>query len=299
MDDWSAVLAPQLRALTELAAHDGHMTQAAAALGIPQSSMSRRIHSLEATLRIPLLIRDGRAVRLTPAATTLVQKARDALRELDAALTDLVSDADPDTGTVRFGFPLTMGSGAIPDLLAAFRRKHPGILLQLKQAHGSALIDDLRSGILDLAITIPPPTDLHHTILATQEICLVISDRHPLARTSTVKLAELRDETFIANPLSYNLRQLTEQWCRKVGYVPDVAVEITEFAMIRELIDRELGVALLPRSERPLPGTVEISLHDGPYNRDISLTWATPNPTAVAKRFASFILYRDIGKQQL
>jgi len=71
MDDWSAILAPQLRALTELAAHDGHMTQAAAALGIPQSSMSRRIHALEATLRTPLLVRNGRTVRLTPAAIAL------------------------------------------------------------------------------------------------------------------------------------------------------------------------------------------------------------------------------------
>lgn len=295
MDDWSALLAPQLRALTELAAHDGHMTRAAAALDIPQSSMSRRIHTLEATLRTPLLIRDGRTVRLTPAAITLARKARDPLRELDAALTDLVDDADPDTGTIRFGFPLTMGSGAVPDLLAAFRREHPGILLQLKQAHGSALIDDLKSGILDIAITIPPPTDLHHAILATQEICLVISDDHPLARASIVQLADLWAETFIANPLSYNLRQLTEQWCRQAGYAPNVAVEITEFATIRELIDRDLGVALLPRSERPLPGTVEISLQDGPYNRDVSLAWATPKQTAVAKRFANFVLDNDIG----
>lgn len=266
------------------------MTHAATALGIPQSSMSRRIHSLEVALRTPLLVRDGRTVRLTAAAMSLVQKARDPLRELGAALTDLVGDADPETGTVRFGFPLTMGSGAVPDLLAAFRREHPGILLQLKQAHGSALIDDLKSGILDIAITIPLPTDLHHTVLATQEICLVVSDSHTLAHASTVQLAELRAETFIANPLSYNLRQLAEQWCRQAGYPPNVAVEITEFATIRELIDRDLGVALLPRSERPLPGTVEIFLQDGPYQRDICLAWATPKQTAVAKRFANFIL---------
>jgi len=189
-----------------------------------------------------------------------------------------------------------VGSGAVPDLLAAFRREHPGFLLQLQQAHGSALSEDLKSGILDLAITIPPPTDLHHTILATQEICLVVSDGHTLARASTVQLAELRAETFIANPLSYNLRQLTEQWCQQAGYEPNVTVEITEFATIRELIQRDLGVALLPRSERPLPGTVEISLQNGPYTRDISLAWATSRPTAVAKRFANFILKVGIAQ---
>lgn len=295
MDDLSALLAPQLRALTELAAHGGHMTQAAAALDIPQSSMSRRIHSLESLLGTPLLLRDGRTVRLTPAATVLALKVRDPLREVDAALADLVGSADPDTGTVRFGFPLTMGAGAIPDLLAAFRHRHPGILLQLKQAHGSALIEDLRGGILDLAITIPPPTDLHHAPLATQEICLVVSEGHHLAGASSVHLAQLHAETFIANPPSYNLRQLTEHWCHQAGYVPNVAIEITEFATIRELIDRGLGVALLPRSERPVDGMVEVPLHDGPYRRDVSLTWAAPKQTPVAKRLATFILNQGIG----
>lgn len=289
MDDLSTLLAPQLRALTELAAHEGHMTQAAAALKIPQSSMSRRIHALEATLRAPLLIHDGRTVRLTPAAMTLAQKARGPLQELDAALANIAGDADEDTGTVRFGFPLTMGSGAVPDLLAAFRREYPGIHLQLKQAHGSALIDDLRNGVLDIAITIPPPADLHCTILATQKVCLVVPQSHPLARATTVDLAELRSEMFIANPLSYNLRQLTEEWCQQAGYTPNVTVEITEFATIRELIVRELGVSLLPRSERPLPGIVEIPLRGDQYRREIALAWAITNQTAVAKRFAEFV----------
>lgn len=290
------LLAPQLRALTELAAHNGHMTQAAAALRIPQSSMSRRIHSLEVTLRTPLLIRDGRTVRLTPAAKALAEKARSPLRELDAALANLVGDADPDTGTVRFGFPLTMGSGAVPDLLAEFRREHPGIHLQLKQAHGAALVEDLRTGMLDLAVTIPPPTDLHHTVLAIQEICLVVSDLHPLARAASVRLAELHTESFVANPCSYNLRQLTEEWCQQAGYLPNVAVEITEFATIRELISRDLGVALLPRSERPLPGTVEIPLHGGPYNRYVALASAMTHQTTVAKRLTAFVLNHGLGQ---
>lgn len=293
MHDLSSILAPQLRALAELAAHNGHMTQAAAALGMPQSSMSRRIHALEATLRTPLLVRDGRTVRLTPAALALTQRTRDPLRQLDDALNDLVSTADPNTGTVRFGFPLTMGSGPMPDLLAAFRREHPGIRLQLRQAHGSALFDDLRTGDLDLAVTIPAPDDLHHATLGAQDICVVVWDQHPLARRKAVALAELRSETFIANPPSYNLRQVTGDWCQDVGFAPAIAVEITEFATIRELIARHLGIALLPRTGRPVPGTVELPLHGGPYTRDISLAWATDHPTPATQRLTAFILDRN------
>ncbi|CPZ75429.1 Putative transcriptional regulator%2C LysR family [Mycobacteroides abscessus] len=76
MDQWTARCAPQLRALVELAAHDGHITQAARALGIPQSSMSRRIHALQAALGVPLLIHDGRTVRLPPEALLLAARPR-------------------------------------------------------------------------------------------------------------------------------------------------------------------------------------------------------------------------------
>lgn len=142
MDQWTNRLAPHLRALVALSAHDGHMTQAAEELGVPQSSMSRRVHALEKELGIPLLIHDGRIVRLTAAAQRLAKQMREPLRELDSVIGEVTGEADPDQGTVRFGFPLTMGSGRIPDLLAEFRHHHPGIKVLLKQAHGSALTVD-------------------------------------------------------------------------------------------------------------------------------------------------------------
>ncbi len=287
-------LAPQLRALGALAEHDGHVTEAAAALNMPQSSMSRRIHSLEAMLRVPLIIRNGRGVRLTPAGLALAQQTRNPLRELAAAIARTAGDADPDRGTVRFGFPFTMGAGEVPDLLAEFHSAYPGVHLQLKQAHGSALVNDLQRGELDVAITIPPPGDLQHTVLATQRISAVVPEHHRLAGRGAVDLRELSNETFIANPPSYNLRQLTEDWCLKLGFKPSISVEITEFATIRELIARNLGIALLPRTERPVPGTVDLRLQNRDCRREIALAWAADRPSAVARRFIEFVLERGI-----
>ena len=56
MDQLSGLLAPHLRALDELVACDGHITRAAERLGIPQSSMSRRIHALQKSLGVPLAV---------------------------------------------------------------------------------------------------------------------------------------------------------------------------------------------------------------------------------------------------
>ncbi|WOC11923.1 LysR family transcriptional regulator [Gordonia sp. MP11Mi] len=294
MDQWSVELAPQLRALTALADCDGYMTGAANTLGIPQSSMSRRVHALEQILRIPLVARDGRAVRLTPAARRLAETVRGPLAELEAAVACVTDDADPEHGTVRFGFPLTMGHGIVPDLLAAFNRAHPGISLQLKQAHGAELADDLRRGDLDLALTIPPPDGLPHVVVATQEICATVPIDHRLATRSRIALGDLAGERFIANPATYNLRQLTERWCRAAGFDPDIMVEITEFATVREFVGRGLGVALLPRTDRLLDGTAQVQLV-GEYHRAVGLSSATSRLNPAARELSDFISKRTSG----
>jgi DNA-binding transcriptional LysR family regulator len=289
MDHWMGQLAPQLRALEELANHDGHMTRAADSLGIPQSSMSRRIHALEKTLGLRLVIREGRTVRLTPAAHRLAERSRHPLRELEATIETIASEADPDHGTVRFGFPLTMGSGQVPTLIAEFHRRVPGVRLQIKQAHGSELSADLKAGVLDVAVVIPPPTEVRHTVIGTQPIRVVLPTDHQFASRRRLRLDELDGETFIANPTSYNLRQLTETWCSTVGFIPVIPVEINEFATIRELIGRGLGIALLPHDERSASNTTEIPLTPNTYQRDISLAWGPTAVTPASRRLLAFI----------
>ncbi|MGX9670631.1 LysR family transcriptional regulator [Mycobacterium sp. HM-7] len=289
MDQWMSLLAPQLRALEELDSQGGHMTRAADSLGIPQSSMSRRIHALEKTLGIRLLIQEGRTVRLTPAAVQLAAQARRPLRELEAAVETIAGEADPEHGTVRFGFPLTMGAGAVPNLVAEFHRRAPGIRLQIKQAHGSELAADLKTGTIDVAVVIPPPDGVEHVVIGGQPVRAVVPAVHPLAARRRLRLDELRDETFIANPASYHLRQATESWCRDSGFVPHVPVEITEFSTIRELVGRGMGIALLPHDEHTSRKVREIPLTPNIYQRQIALAWAPTAGTPAARRLLTFL----------
>lgn len=289
MDEWVAGQIPQLSALVELVDQEGHMTEAAAALGIPQSTMSRRIHSFEDHLGVPLIVPDGRAISLTVAAHALADSIRGPLREIGVAITDVAEAADPDHGTIRFGFPLTMGAGQIPDLLAAFTSRHPGIRLDLKQAHGAELARDLQKGALDLAIIIPPPVDLPHEILVSQEIVAAVPADHRLAGRRSVTVAQLASEEFIANPGTYNLRSLTDLWCADAGFVPRVKTEVTEFSTIREFVSRGMGVALIPRDVRLMEGIAEVELRGGDYVREVSLCSAVRRPSRVVARLRGFI----------
>lgn len=284
-------LAPQLSALVALASCDGHMTSAAAELGIPQSTMSRRIHGLQSALKVPLVIADGRNVRLTPAAERLAMQIREPLAALNQALVELSDDVDPDRGTVRFGFPLTMGAGRMPDLLAQFRRAHPGIHVVLKQAHGNELTNELRSGALDLAVVIPAPDDVEHCLMGYQDICVTLPHSHALAHRDNIGLEALAEEPFIANPTSYHLRRVTEEWCRTAGFEPEISIEVTEFATIRELVARGLGIALLPHDERAPSGLVEVALAGNMHRRSVALARATSIQSAPTERLSEYLLH--------
>src|SRR5699024_3953685 len=296
LPDFTGAPLAGLRELVALADEDGHLTDAAAALGIPQSTMSRRIHGLESHLDVPLTVPRGRAIVLTDAARDLVAAVRTPLCEIHTALTDIAEAADPERGTIRLGFPLTMGAGEVPDLLSAFRVEHPGIRLDLKQAHGAELVDDLQRGVLDLAIIIPPPPAAPHGIVASQSIVASVTADHRLADRAEVTVAQLADEEFISTPATYNLRQLTDRRCRSAGFAPQVKIEVTEFSTIREFVGRGMGVALIPRAVRPMDSITEVALQGTGYVREVALCTSVRRPSRVVQRLRDFIAVGDLSR---
>ncbi|MFF5032834.1 LysR family transcriptional regulator [Nocardia salmonicida] len=294
MDDSSEsgaqALAPLLSAF-DAAAEEGHFTRAAQRLGVPQSSLSRRVKTMEQLLGVALFQPVGRGVALTPQGRDLYERTRGLVRALDDAVHRVRADADPDSGLVRFGFPLTLGPVSIPSLLAQFHTRAPRIRLHLVQAHGEALAEQVRDGRLDLAVMIPPPSDLPTVDLGRQRIDLHVSRTHPLAGRTRIDLAELAEEAFIANPPSYQLRTLLDTWCAAAGFTPRVVFEITEFETLRALVALGQGVALLPAAEVDNPDLAVIPI-DGERDREVGLVSGDHDSTLAVARLREFLIAR-------
>lgn len=280
-------LAPLLAAF-DAAAGAGHITRAAQLLGVPQSSLSRRLRSVEKVVGVQLFQPQGRGIALTPAGRELFERTRELVRALDDAVDVVRGNAHPDSGLVRFGFPLTLGPISIPTLLAEFHAAAPRIRLHLVQAHGEALAEQIRDGRLDLAVMIPAPADLPAIPLGRQPIHLYVARTHRLAAVAAVDLADLADERFIANPPAYHLRHMLDSWCADAGFVPDVVFEITEFETLRSLVAHGLGVALLPEPETPHPDLHRIALSI-PRDRTIGLVSGHHRPTPAVARLHRYV----------
>ncbi len=84
LSDGNSPPAESLRAFLAVVAHGG-FSAAARALGVPKSSLSKRVAALEAQLGATLLARSTRAVSVTAAGRELAEGAGPALRALDEA----------------------------------------------------------------------------------------------------------------------------------------------------------------------------------------------------------------------
>ncbi|MFP5022357.1 LysR family transcriptional regulator [Pseudonocardia phyllosphaerae] len=284
-------LAPGLHRFVAVA-RTGHLTRAAEQIGVPQPTLSRSIARLEDELGVSLFRRAGRGLHLTAAGRTLLPRAEAALAELTAATAELAGDADPTTGRVALGFLGTLGLDAVPRLLRDFRREYPGVRIRLVQARHAGLLERLRDGSVDLALTSPLPdeTGLESVPLAEEELRLAVPAEHPLAARTEIDLAEAADEPFLLFARGYGLHGTVLRWCREAGFEPRPAFEGGESGTLRGLVGAGLGVALLPVAA-PIAGVVEVPVRSPHTVRTLGMVRPTGDrPTAPVAALRAHVL---------
>jgi LysR family transcriptional regulator, low CO2-responsive transcriptional regulator len=149
----------RLRALVELA-DSGSVRGAAERLVVTESSVSSAVSALSAEVGTPLLTRHGRGVRLTAAGERYAEYARRILGLHAEAVLAARAEADPEHGAIRLAAVTTAGEFLIPDMLASFRAKHPGVVLRLEVAPRGHVWPMLARHEADLVVAGRPPDDL-------------------------------------------------------------------------------------------------------------------------------------------
>lgn len=272
-----------------------HVTRAAEELGVAQSTLSRRLRRLERSVGVALFAQRGRRLELTRAGQRLAAVVDAAIGDLERALADIRRSVDPDEGTVSLAFLSTLGVAVVPAILREFRLHHPRIGFQLTQDGHEAGLALLRAGQVDMCLTSPLPDepDLVTVALHRQPLRLVVPEDHPLAPTSSVRLATAAGECFVGFKPGYGMRQITEDWCHRAGFAPRLAFEGEDVATVRGMVAAGLGVALLPATRSPAPGTVELEVLGLLPIRTIGLVAGRgPDLSAPARAFHSFLVSR-------
>ena len=256
------------------------VTEVAEVYRVSQPGVSRAMARLEVEVGTPLLHRAGRVLRPTQAGAVFKRHVDSLLHELDDGLAAVNELHDPETGTVRLAFQLSLGAWLVPDLVASFRRGHPQVRFVLEQSHdalGSSLV---AGGRTDLEFTARRPRnpEVEWRHLVTQRLDLAVPAGHRLAGRDRVALAEAARDDFVMLRPAWELRNLTDALCADAGFAPTVAFEGDDLRVVSGFVAAGLGVAVLPAGDDTTAATHGgqrmVPLTDRGASRDVGVAWS-------------------------
>ncbi|MBU8880447.1 LysR family transcriptional regulator [Bacillus sp. FJAT-29790] len=285
----------QIQYFMEVAKRE-HVTEAAVALHVAQSAVSRQIVNLESELGVDLFIREGRNVRLTLIGKIFLEYMEEAISVIENAKREVDEFLDPKKGTIRIGFPSSLAAYTLPTAISAFRSRYPEVKYQLKQGSYHQLIEGVIKGEMDMALLGPVPKGekkVKGNILFTEKIVALLPIKHPLADKKSLKLSELRDASFVLFPNGYILREIIVNACGQQGFQPKVSFEGEDIDAIKGLVSAGLGVTLIPEITLidSLPRqTVKIPVIDPQVTRTVGvITPSDREMLPTAKLFQEFL----------
>lgn len=242
-------------------AEAGHVTRAAAQLGIQQPPLSQQIQALEQMVGAQLLHRLPRGVELTAAGRAFLTEARAVLAQVDHAVEAAQRAARGEQGELAVGFTSSAAFHPfIPAVVRAFRQQSPDVDLVLEESSTGELIGALHTGHLDVAfIRVPSGNTAGLTIeaLLNEPMLAALPAQHRLmrgGRRKTIALADLADETFILyrRPTGPGLYDAIIAACRAAGFSPHIGQEAPRMLSTLSLVAAGLGISIVPESLRRL-----------------------------------------------
>jgi DNA-binding transcriptional LysR family regulator len=275
----------RLRLLRDLSVY-GTVTATAEALHLSGPAVSQQLAALEKEAGLPLLERQGRTLRLTPAGNRLVEHADVILGTLAAADADLQVLRGGALGVVRIAAFPSAARVLLPQVWRLLAKAADGAPdIRIAEGEPEASIDALRQHRADIAVVhaysllpraVPPGCEQHH--LTEDPVLLAIhpavAARHRLStgdHADVADLAAFAGENWLMPGPETSCHELIRRACGAAGFVPAPVALAADFSVLTALVAAGAGVALVPRMAVPAD-SAGISLHPlaQPVTRTIS-----------------------------
>jgi DNA-binding transcriptional LysR family regulator len=256
-------------------ADHGSMAAAARLLNITPAAVAQQIRTLEREIGATLIARVGRTVSVTEEGSRILQRSRDVLRNV-ADLRSVANESGV-SGELRLGACPTALAGMLPDVLARMVETFPRINVFIKPGYSVDLYNDVEKGDLDAAVVLQAPFPLPKTCewqLLREEPLIVLAPRALAGRDPHELLAT---EPLIRYDRNQWGGRQADDYLRANGIVPRERFELNALNAIAVMVDRGLGVSLVPDWAKPWPeglDLVRMPLPNASEPRRIGIVWS-------------------------
>ena len=257
-----------------------HFGRAAEICFVSQPTLSTQLKKLEDELGVTLFERAPRNILLTPAGEQILKHARQALAQVSQMQEIAKHIRDPEAASIRLGIFPTLAPYLLPHVVPNIRKRFPNLELLLIEEKTEALIQQLRSGMIDAAILAEPVADDHFEKmhLFTEPFVLALPENHPLSRQRTLGLGELEQQHLLLLEDGHCLRDQALAVCALSGAAEKEGFRATSLETLRQMVAAGVGITLLPMLavQAPVPESTHIRLmpfRNPAPTRRIALYW--------------------------
>ncbi|MFM0632816.1 LysR family transcriptional regulator, partial [Paraburkholderia xenovorans] len=227
---------------------EGSISAASERGNVVVSAVSRRISDLERAAGTPLLHRRSRGVEPTLAGAALYRRAKIVMDHLQQIECEMSQHRDGVRGLVRLSVNLTAMAHYLPKELKSFVNRFPGVQLGLIERLSDQVSRDVFGSDADIGICAASYIDegLSERPFRMDRLVLITPPDHPLGRRESVKFAETLDYEHVGMQDGASILALATQAAKALGRPMRLAIQVTNFEAIRNMVIAGLGIAIIP-----------------------------------------------------
>ncbi|WP_297836409.1 LysR family transcriptional regulator [Pseudomonas sp.] len=227
------------------------LTQGARRAFLSPAAASARIKALESQLDTRLLYRDSRGVELTPAGQRLLKHARLIMRQVDYLKSEFTQYGTDSAGHIRIFANTTAVTEFLPEVLAGFLAKRPGVTVDLQERLSRDIVRGVLDGSTDMGIIAGPveAAGLQVMHFSTDRLVLVVAVGHVLAGPKQpVTLKQTLAFQHIGLHEGSTLLSFLRDHVERLGQNLSLRIQVSSFEAICRMVEAGVGIGIIPES---------------------------------------------------
>ncbi|WMJ02398.1 LysR family transcriptional regulator [Pseudomonas chlororaphis subsp. aurantiaca] len=226
------------------------LTQGAKRAFLSPAAASARIKALESQLETRLLYRDSRGVEVTPAGERLLQHARLIMRQVDYLKSEFTQYGGDSTGHMRIFANTTAVTEFLPEILAGFLSKRPGVTVDLQERLSRDIVRGVLDGTADMGIIAGPveASGLQVLHFSTDHLVLILPVDHPLAMQQAVTLEQTLAYQHIGLHEGSTLLTFLREHVERTGKQLSLRIQVSSFEAVCRMVEAGVGIGIIPES---------------------------------------------------